>query len=110
MTPTAIDNGSGSRVVRKYRPIGPPIIRPTIKNFKGFQFTFDFSLKKTLKANGKPSSDNNWGTKEGLIWIMIGDAITAKPKPRTPWTAADIKTRNATNINSCRDRSKGMFN
>jgi len=41
---------------------------------------------------------------------MIGDAITAKPKPRTPWTAADIKTRNATNINSCRDRSKGMFN
>ena len=84
ITPTEIDNGLGSRVVRKYRPIGPPIIRPIIRNFIGFQSTFDFSLKKTLKANGKPSSASNWGTSEGLIWTTIGEAITAKPKPRTP--------------------------
>ena len=110
INPTEIDRGLGSKVVKKYKPTGPPTIRPIIKNFTGCQLTFDFSLKKTLKARGKPNNESNWGINDGLIWKIMGEAITANPKPRTPWTAAEMKTRNPRNINSCKVRSKGMVN
>lgn len=108
--PTEMDKGLGSKVVKKYKPIGPPTNRPIIRNLTGSQFTFDFSRKKTLKAKGRPKSESNWGINKGFIWIIIGEAITANPKPRTPWTAAERNTRNPRKINSCRARSKGMVN
>ena len=110
ITPTEIDNKLGSKVVKNTKPIGPPITLPPIRNFIGFQLTLDFSLIKTLKAKGRPKRESSWGTKAGSIWTIIGDAMTAKPNPRTPWTDAEINNRSAIKISSKIERSKGMFN
>ena len=42
--------------------------------------------------------------------MMIGEAMTAKPKPRTPWTAEPIKSNSAIKITSNRVKSNGKFN
>ena len=110
ITPTEIDNKLGSRVVKNSNPIGPPITLPPMRNFIGFQLTLDFSLIKTLKAKGRPKRESSWGTKAGSIWTIIGDAMTAKPNPRTPWIDAETNNRSAMKISSKIERSKGMFN
>ena len=110
ITPTEIDSKFGSNVVRNSKPIGPPITLPPIRNFMGFQLTFDFSLIKSLNAKGRPKRESSWGTKAGSIWTIIGDAMTAKPNPRTPWTDEEINNNSAIKNSSKIERSKGMFN
>ena len=46
----------------------------------------------------------------GSIWTIIGEAITAKPKPKTPWMAEPIKSNTAIKITSNRFKSNGKFN
>jgi len=110
ITPTAIDKYFSDKFKSSNRPIGPPTNLPTIRGLTFERSTLSFSLKNTLKAIGSPNKANNWGTRFGLIWTIIGDAITANPKPRTPCTAELTKRSKAIKITSKRVKSNGKLN
>ena len=42
--------------------------------------------------------------------MIIGEAITAKPKPRTPWIEELIKSNIAIKVTSKKVKSNGKFN
>ena len=80
---------------------------PQINGFTEPKSTLDFSLAKILIANGNPNSESSWGTKSGSIWTTIGEAITANPKPKTPWTEDPTNINEAIKIIWKSERSKG---
>ena len=87
MNPTERDKYLVLKFSNSRVPIGPPTNLPSKRGLTSFRLTFSFSLKKTLIASGKASKESNCGTKSALIWTTIGEDITAKPKPKTPWIA-----------------------
>ena len=108
--PTEIDKYFSLRRNNKYKPKGPPNNRPQINGFKETKSTLDFSLMKILIANGNPNSESNCGTRSGSTWTTIGEAITANPNPKTPWTADPINISEAIKNIWKSVRSKGKIN
>ena len=108
--PTEIERYFSFNIDKKSKPIGPPTNLPATKGLTELKLTLFLSLLNTRIANGKPSSDKSWGTSSGSICTTMGDAITAKPNPRMPWTDDPTKINKAMKINSKRVRSKGRLN
>ena len=110
MAPTLIDNNFSLRLINKIRPNGPPKILPRNRNLKGFQSTSFFSRWYILNAIGSPKRLSICGTNKGSINTKIGDAITANPNPKTPWTAAVENNKIEIKTISNRERSNGYVN
>ena len=100
MEPIVVDKILCSKYIKQSNPKGPPTTLPINRYFIGDQVTSSLSLTNILIVNGSANKLSRAGTRAGSIWTRIGEEITAKPYPRSPWMDAATNNRIPIKTNS----------